>query len=106
MANTITIDALRQVLSEFSFEAKVEIPSDPDSAEYREAQMTLYRRVSGRATYAAEVSEMFEIDLKMETDRPFPYSTRSSLTVGEQLMAIGFLLMGYQLAGYFTEQTL
>ncbi len=91
-AALVSDDALRQVLSEFSFKADVVLPPDPDSEAYREAQLALYRLVAGRDHYAADTCEMFELNLDIETKWPFPYSTRSSVTVGEQLMAIGFLI--------------
>jgi 2-polyprenyl-3-methyl-5-hydroxy-6-metoxy-1,4-benzoquinol methylase len=96
-AAVVSDDALRKALAEFSFEANQDLPADPDSAEYREAQMQVYRRVTGREVYSADVSEMFAINLDMEMARPFPYSTRSSVTVGEQLMAVGFLIRAMEL---------
>jgi 2-polyprenyl-3-methyl-5-hydroxy-6-metoxy-1,4-benzoquinol methylase len=91
-AGATSDDELRRVLASFRYEPDQPMPSDPFSPEYARAQMELYRHVSGRPAYDADTCEMTPFDLAEVIERPFPYSTRSSATVGEQLMAIGFLI--------------
>src|SRR5262249_46623937 len=76
-----------------SFELALDatLPADPFSPEYREAQLQLYRRVSRRGAYSTE-HERSEFDLPSAIREPFPYSTRSTATVGDQLIAIGYLV--------------
>jgi 2-polyprenyl-3-methyl-5-hydroxy-6-metoxy-1,4-benzoquinol methylase len=90
-------DAMRRVMASFRFDPGVEMPADPHSAAYAEAQRRLYEMVSGRQTYTAGENEQTDIDLAWQVDVPFPYSTRSSVTVGEHLMAWGFLIRVLQL---------
>lgn len=92
-AARVSDDALRAVLNSFCFRPRLSLPRDPDSPEYREApQFDLYRLVSGRPVYRSSVCEQTEVRLDAHTTCPFPYMTRSSTTVGEHLMAIGFLI--------------
>ena len=85
-------DALRRAMGEFTYEPNIVMPADPDSPEYRAAQMKLYHEVSGRDSYHSSVNEQQTIDFAFQNECPFPYCTKSSVTVGEQLMAIGFLI--------------
>jgi SAM-dependent methyltransferase len=85
-------DALRQALAGFRYEPPFPLPADASSPEYAEAQRELYRHVSGRSSYDAPTCEMTDFPWEEILQRPFPYSTRSSTTVGEHLMAIGFLI--------------
>lgn len=84
-------DAMRSALHDFRFDPGMALPADPHSSEYADAQRRIYEYVAGRQTYDAAKNEWVELDLKRHVESPFPYSTRSSVTVGEQLMAIGFL---------------
>ncbi|MHB8877062.1 MAG: class I SAM-dependent methyltransferase [Myxococcaceae bacterium] len=81
----------------FCFEADLALPPDPHSAEYREGQLELYRRISGRPGYSVE-NETSPFDLELAKSRPFPYQTGSPATVGDQLIAIGFLIKAMNLA--------
>jgi 2-polyprenyl-3-methyl-5-hydroxy-6-metoxy-1,4-benzoquinol methylase len=90
-------DALRQALAEFRFAHEITLPPDPESAAYRQAQMDLYRLISGRDSYSPAANEMTGLDLEAAITRPFPYVTRSSITVGNQLMMIGFLIYAAEL---------
>jgi SAM-dependent methyltransferase len=85
-------DALLEVLTSFGFREPTDLPDDPHSPQYREAQMALWRRVSGRADYSPDVCEQTDFDFESWLRRPFPYWTRSSTTVGEQLAAMGLLI--------------
>jgi 2-polyprenyl-3-methyl-5-hydroxy-6-metoxy-1,4-benzoquinol methylase len=84
-------DAMRRALNGFRFDPGLTLPADPHSAEYAAAQKRLYELVAGRQTYESAANEFVQLDLKEHVEAPFPYATRSSVTVGEQLMAIGFL---------------
>lgn len=90
-------DAMRQALSQFRFAMPANLPSDPASAAYHDAQMALYYQLSGRDSYEPQISEMTTFEMESHIKRPFPYSTRSSTTVGEQLMNIGFLIQALAL---------
>ena len=70
-------------------EMPVENMATPYSDEYRAAQFALYHRISARPAYTTdnEVSG-FTVDAKC----PFPYYTKSASTVGDQLLAIGYLI--------------
>ena len=85
----ISDDAVRSVFGTFRMEFDSTSQHDPWSAQYREEQFDLYRRVSSRPDYvtASEVSG-FPVDPR----RPFPYYTESPSTVGDQLLAIGFMI--------------
>lgn len=92
-AARISDDAMRRALAGFRFAARSpKLALDPDSREYRQTQMDLYKLVSGRDAYASFVNEHTPFDLQTAAVRPFPYSTRSFTTVGEQLMSVGFLI--------------
>ncbi len=97
-AARVSHDAFRQALTEFRFEPPLRLPPRPRSVEYREAQMALYRLVSGRDSYAPAVNEQSDIDVTAAVNCPYPYGTRSSTIVGEQLMAVGFLIRALGLA--------
>lgn len=74
----------------------LKLPADPDSPEYRQAQMNLYLHVSGRADYSANECEQLEFS-EDHRKRPFPYYTRSCTVIGEQLQAIGFIIKALKL---------
>lgn len=84
-------DAMRRALNSFRFDPGLTLPADPHSPAYAAAQKGLYELVAGRNTYESAANEFVQLDLKEHVEAPFPYGTRSSVTVGEQLMAIGFL---------------
>ncbi|MFO0601062.1 MAG: class I SAM-dependent methyltransferase [Myxococcaceae bacterium] len=84
-------DEGRHALSSFHLElGELELPRDPHSAAYRDAQLKLYERISGR-THALEY-ERSAIDVEAATSRPYPYLTGSTAETGEQWVAIGWLL--------------
>jgi SAM-dependent methyltransferase len=86
---SVSDDAVRAVFQTFRMEIPVEDRSRPYSDSYRAAQFALYHRISARPGYSTdnEVSG-FTVDPKC----PFPYYTKSASTVGDQLMAIGYLI--------------
>ncbi len=97
-------DELRKCFN-FTFDpGKLNLPRDPRSSAYRQAQMALYERISGRANYDPAVDEQTNV-VASHITRPFPYSTGSFATVGDQLMSVGFLIrvMGLRPGGSLLE---
>jgi len=86
----------RRVLATFSFAPPTNIPADPYSQAYKEAQLDLYGLISGRLDYCPS-NELSRFDLEEAKRRPFPYSTGDSQTIGDQLIAQGFLLKAMDL---------
>lgn len=91
-ASETSDDALRQVLGRFRYQAPINLPADPFSPDYVQAQWALYKHISGRSEYDAASSERTPFDLETFVHRPFPYSTLSCQTVGEQLVRQGLVL--------------
>lgn len=89
-AAAISDDALREGFTRFQMQFPLELPADPDSAEYRAVQMRLYRWLAGKDYNAA--NEVSAFDVQAAVSRPFPYQTSSGQTVGNQLIAIGHLI--------------
>ena len=83
-------DAMRAVFSSFRMDPPDGLPPDPFSESYRQAQLALYREIAGRAYDTANEVTAFDIDAALR--RPFPFSTGSAVTTGEQLMAVGWLI--------------
>jgi 2-polyprenyl-3-methyl-5-hydroxy-6-metoxy-1,4-benzoquinol methylase len=73
------------------------LPKDPYSQEYYEAQMQLYLNISGQDNYTI-ANEHSPFDFEAVKNNPFPYFTKSPKTVGEQLIAQGFLIKTMNLA--------
>jgi 2-polyprenyl-3-methyl-5-hydroxy-6-metoxy-1,4-benzoquinol methylase len=69
----------------------VQLPADPYSPQYRDAQLALFARISGRAAYSTDL-EHTPLDVASATHEPYPYFTRSTAQVGDQLIAIGHLI--------------
>lgn len=74
----------------FSLDQK-NIPTDPYSSEYHQYQMQLYSSISGRDIYSIKNEESV-FDYESIKDSPFPYYTKSASTVGDQLLAIGYII--------------
>jgi 2-polyprenyl-3-methyl-5-hydroxy-6-metoxy-1,4-benzoquinol methylase len=89
LAGAVSDDALRAVFATFRMAIPDRHSANPWSAEYRDNQFDLYHRISSRPSYSTdnEVSG-FRVDPR----RPFPYYTESSSTVGDQLLAIGYII--------------
>lgn len=92
---TISDDAARSVFASFRMELAVGAGLDPWSEAYRTEQFDLYGKISSRDGYSTqnEVS-----GFPINAVRPFPYHTASPNTVGDQLIAIGFLIKAMNLA--------
>ena len=88
----VSDDCGRVALSNFRYKIdKKDIPTDPFSKEYYDFQMKLYSILSGRRIYDIKNEE--SIFNQAETKIcPFPYYTHSASTVGDQLLAIGFII--------------
>jgi 2-polyprenyl-3-methyl-5-hydroxy-6-metoxy-1,4-benzoquinol methylase len=95
VAGSVSDDAVRAVFASFRMEIAVDQDLDPWSEEYRSAQFDLYSRITSRTGYSTsnEISG-YPVDAKV----PFPYYTQSASTVGDQLMAVGFLIKVMALA--------
>jgi SAM-dependent methyltransferase len=103
-ARSISDDALRERF-DFSFDpGDLHLPSDPDCLAYRQAQMALYRAISGRANYDPNLDEQTQL-AATDMTHPYPYSTQSFTTVGDQLMSVGYLIraMGLRPGGSILE---
>jgi len=72
-----------------------DLPADPDSPEYRQRQLALYEWLHGKP-YAV-TNEVSHLDPVASADRPFPFHTESARTVGDQLIAIGYLIRALDL---------
>jgi 2-polyprenyl-3-methyl-5-hydroxy-6-metoxy-1,4-benzoquinol methylase len=83
----VSDDEGRRALSEFCYVIDADLPADPYSREYYDAQMSLYSAIAGKKYSSA--NERSYIDSKSV---PFPYYTKSATTVGDQLIAQGFLI--------------
>src|SRR2546426_2315105 len=91
-AAQVSDDALRSRLSDlyFSVSLRQGLPEDPYSHEYRESQLRLYELLAGKPYIVANEGTPF--DFEKELQRPFPYSTQSSQTVGDHLMSYGYAI--------------
>jgi ubiquinone/menaquinone biosynthesis C-methylase UbiE len=83
-------DELRAKFKSYSAPYDLNVPADPFGAEYRAKQLGLYESLAGKR-YTPD-NERTLIDIEESAVRPFPYCHGSSETVGNQLMAIGFLI--------------
>jgi 2-polyprenyl-3-methyl-5-hydroxy-6-metoxy-1,4-benzoquinol methylase len=93
-AAQISDDDLRRVFQLYRMDVSAQLPPDPFSAEYADAQMALYERISGRS-YSTRNEESI-IDINSAVLRPFPYNA-SCQVAGAHLGAIGFLFGSLQL---------
>lgn len=89
-AEAVSDDAMRAVFGTFRMDPPDGLPPDPFSEHYRQAQLALYRDVAGR-DYAT-ANEVTAFDIEAALHRPFPFSTGSAATTGEQFMAVGWLV--------------
>ncbi len=90
-AEAVSTEAVNRVLDGLVFGLPNDLPPDPHSAEYRERQMDFYQFISGRDRYTPVECEQITLS-EDARQRPFPYYTRNTTIVGEQLMAMGFLI--------------
>ncbi len=92
-------DELRKALASFEFGLTQKVPSDPYGEAYRKQQHELYLTISGASSYTPQNERSEFLGNMEETARqPFPYYTRSAQTVGDQLMALGYIIKTMNLA--------
>jgi SAM-dependent methyltransferase len=88
----ISDDCGRAALSNFCYSISCDsIPKDPFSKDYYDFQMRLYSILSGRSDYTISNEESV-FNLEENRNCPFPYYTGSASTVGDQLLAIGYII--------------
>ena len=95
-AGRISDDELRRGFTKFRMDLQLDLPPDPYSPEYRARIFELYEWLHG--TPYAPANEVSEFDVVAAADRPFPYATQSAHTVGDQLIAMGYLIKVMDLA--------
>jgi ubiquinone/menaquinone biosynthesis C-methylase UbiE len=83
-------DEMRLLFATFQAPFDLDVPSDPFSKEYRDHQLAIYRVLTGQ-TYSPS-NEKSPFDVELAAVKPFPYMHGSCELVGNQLMAIGFLI--------------
>jgi hypothetical protein len=93
----ISDDEGRRRLARIHYLLEGGFPGDPYSPEYAAAQMQTYLALSGRTAYDPWVDEHTPFDLERTKRLPYPYSTHSPTTVGDQLIAQGFLIRAMNL---------
>ena len=92
----VSDDELRRGFTEFRMELDIDVPEDPYSPDYRAHVFEMYEFLHGRPYDPSHESTPFDsIDA---LTKPFPYSTMSPTTVGNQLMAIGHIVKAIDLA--------
>lgn len=96
-ALAISDDEGRRRMAKIHYVLKGNFPDDPYSPEYAAAQMEMYYALSGRRSYQPEVNERSVLDLEWLKRWYYPYGTRSPTTVGEQLIAQGFIIRAMNL---------
>jgi SAM-dependent methyltransferase len=94
-AAAVSDDELRRAFETFSMRFPMDLPADPDSPEYRARQFELYEWLHGKPYSTA--NEVSAFDPLQAADAPFPYHTKSAQTVGNQLIAIGYLIRALDL---------
>jgi SAM-dependent methyltransferase len=98
-AAKVSDDAMRAELSRFEFRPKTLecildrlLALDPYSESYRVRQFELYSKISGISTYDPAQNERSEFNVSGAVRNPYPFCTKSPQTVGDQLIAIGFII--------------
>lgn len=91
-AYALSFEAGREKLLSFRCTFTTPMPADPYSPEYNQAQMELYKRISGRTSYDAVVNENSPFDLEIAKRQPYPYTSGNAEEVGTLLICYGFLL--------------
>lgn len=89
-AAAVSDDELRRVFRTFSMEFPLDLPSDPYSDSYRQKQFELYEYLAGKKYNPTNEVSVF--DVEKAVSRPFPFYTESPQTVGNHLIAIGYLI--------------
>jgi len=86
-------DELRKCLASFEFRQQKTVAVDPYSEAYAREQHEIYLRISGASSYTPENERSHWLkDLPNAARMPFPFYTHSAQTVGDQFMALGFIM--------------
>lgn len=85
-------DELRKGFGTFQLSPENNIPSDPYSEAYYRHQMDVYCRIAAVDSYSIANERTIIPSIEDATRVPFPYYTHSAQTVGDQLLAIGFII--------------
>jgi 2-polyprenyl-3-methyl-5-hydroxy-6-metoxy-1,4-benzoquinol methylase len=83
-------DHLRQLFATYSASFDFDVPTDPFSKKYEEKQFALYEKLAGKGYSTSNEESKFNVEEC--AINPFPYCHNSSALVGDQLMAIGFII--------------
>ncbi|MDP9320274.1 MAG: class I SAM-dependent methyltransferase [Chloroflexota bacterium] len=86
----VSEDEGRRVLDGIELVVNEPRPRDPASSAYRDHELALYTRLTGKPYTPASERSIF--DLAEGVRSPFPYRTRTPEVVGDQLILLGFLL--------------
>ncbi|TIO84144.1 MAG: class I SAM-dependent methyltransferase [Mesorhizobium sp.] len=86
---TLSMSDRQRLFSSFAMQWSPQ-SKDPFSSEYRDEQLSLYRRITGKKYDVAH--EVSNFDLDAATARPFPYASLDPETVGTQTIAVGTIL--------------
>jgi 2-polyprenyl-3-methyl-5-hydroxy-6-metoxy-1,4-benzoquinol methylase len=86
----VSDDELRRGFLTFEMHLELDLPDDPFSEEYRLQVLRMYEYLHGKPYDTRHEREPF--DVAEAVARPFPYSTGSAATVGNQLIAIGHII--------------
>lgn len=86
---------MRRLFQSYRADYDLDVPGDPDSLAYRQHQLALYARLHGQP-YAV-TNERSPMDVAAMARSPYPYVHGQADLVGDQLMAIGFLIKSMNL---------
>lgn len=92
----ISEEAGRAALQSFDLVVAPGGPADPRSEDYRVAQLALYERIAGHPYAPSRERSIFDAAAAIRS--PHPFNTGSVEVVGDQLIALGFLLKAMALA--------
>ncbi len=83
-------DAMRRLFNEFRMDFSDQLPPDPFSPAFRDFQMELYSKLTGRPYELRNERTIYITPEHIR--RPFPYYVQSATTAGNHLLGIGFML--------------
>jgi len=83
-------DELRLLFERYNAAYDLNVPDDPYGEEYKQRQFSLYERLYGKPYSTSHEQSSF--DVSTAARNPFPYIHGSWSTVGNQLIAVGFLI--------------
>lgn len=86
----ISDDALRSTFKTFEMKILPCFSHDPFSDEYKQEQFKIFEKIAGKS-YNPK-NEVSAFNLENAINKPFPFYTESSTTVGNHIMAIGNLI--------------